>query len=173
MWPQKPHRSFPDAAFLHIKQQLTNTHWALCSHAWSVQKTEKRDSRLAVVLSGDIQWWISAHSLTVLTWAINSPEKFSELTNVGYTGIEAEFILSSREGVYGKMLACIIYNAFYLLKRKRLPVQKNQSLFIFRPWSLYPAFNFLSQRIQTVGYLNLSYKFTFAGDSDRNLRKIS
>lgn len=109
VWPQKPHRSFPDVAFLHIKQQLTNTHWALCSHAWSVQKTEKRDSRPAVVLSRDIQWWISAHSLTVLTWAINISEKFSELTNDGCTGIQIELILSSREGIYGKMLACIIY----------------------------------------------------------------
>lgn len=69
-WQLKPHRLSPHGPFLHIKQQLTNGQWVLCSHAWSAQNTERRDWRLAVVLTRDTPWCV-LYSFTAVTWAIN------------------------------------------------------------------------------------------------------
>lgn len=69
-WQSKLCRLFPHGAFLHIKQQLMNSQWVLCSHAWSAQKTERGDWRLAVVHTRDTQQSV-VYSLTGVTRTIN------------------------------------------------------------------------------------------------------
>lgn len=70
-WQLQLHRHFPDRAFLHIKQQLTNSQWP-SAYARSAQKTERgeiRDWQLSSLETfNDV---FSVYSFTVLTWAIN------------------------------------------------------------------------------------------------------